>query len=355
MEQEHRITYKAGITRTPSDFLCQDGELAECINLATDNEELKPVVQPASYITSAENAGGTSIEVPTLLYIHKFNKQERYICCREWNYLSQIVYPLCWCVKNNNTLVYQEDLDDGGMIFYNNSINITSVGKTLIVYGSDGIKYFLWDNLISGYKNLGIIPDPIFDFSMYSPDITPPQYITGFAQSVISSGNPEGIVDEDPVYPTELMKYKEEDYNDLVVGLYSKNKKSISHKKGFCLPFFIRTAVRLYDGTYTNISQPILMMPFIYENSFVRYLNGNEFKLITLFCKLYFSQTRDYSDWSDIVKDITVFVSKSIDIYETQTDIPYMANITDMEFRGIYKSTINGNSRYHQWGFALNE
>ena len=32
MEQEHRISYKAGITRTPSDFLCSDGELAECIN-----------------------------------------------------------------------------------------------------------------------------------------------------------------------------------------------------------------------------------------------------------------------------------------------------------------------------------
>ena len=43
MEQEHRITYKAGITRTPSDFLCKDGELAECINLTTDNEELKPM------------------------------------------------------------------------------------------------------------------------------------------------------------------------------------------------------------------------------------------------------------------------------------------------------------------------
>ena len=40
-DQEHRISYKAGITRTPSDFLCQDGELAECINLTTDNEELK--------------------------------------------------------------------------------------------------------------------------------------------------------------------------------------------------------------------------------------------------------------------------------------------------------------------------
>ena len=38
-KQERRISYKAGITRTPSDFLCQDGELAECINLTTDTED----------------------------------------------------------------------------------------------------------------------------------------------------------------------------------------------------------------------------------------------------------------------------------------------------------------------------
>ena len=52
MEQEHRLTYKAGITRTPSDFLCSDGELAECINLATDTEELKPMVQPVQSLNT---------------------------------------------------------------------------------------------------------------------------------------------------------------------------------------------------------------------------------------------------------------------------------------------------------------
>ena len=102
MEEEHRITYKAGITRNPSDFLCSDGELAECINLATDNEELKPIVQPAGYITSAEDIGGSSMDIPTILYIHKFNNEERYIGFSPTNHQGTIIYPMVWGIKDGS-------------------------------------------------------------------------------------------------------------------------------------------------------------------------------------------------------------------------------------------------------------
>ena len=132
MEQEHRITYKAGITRTPSDFLCQDGELAECINLVSDNEELKPIVQPAPFITNAKDQDGvTVIDIPDILYIHKFNNQDRYIFKRHGMSGSQPIVYMAWGTKSGTTLTQKSKLQvDGSDLLYDNGMSITSVGKT---------------------------------------------------------------------------------------------------------------------------------------------------------------------------------------------------------------------------------
>ena len=46
MKKEHFIAYKKGITRSPSDYACSDGELAACINLTVTNEEVRTIRQP---------------------------------------------------------------------------------------------------------------------------------------------------------------------------------------------------------------------------------------------------------------------------------------------------------------------
>ena len=46
MERKN-IAYTKGITRSPSDMLCSDGELAECVNLEVRNEELVPMEIPS--------------------------------------------------------------------------------------------------------------------------------------------------------------------------------------------------------------------------------------------------------------------------------------------------------------------
>lgn len=354
MEQEHRITYKAGITRTPSDFLCQDGELAECINLATDNEELKPVVQPVA-VADTFTPIAPILQGFHLLYVHKFNDDERYI-----GYTYDTAYHadyLCYATKDGTELTYRE-LEAP----YTETTKVTSIGKTLIVSDKSKISYFLWKLTyineggervaVPIYENMGEIPDPVFDFSMYSPDDSLPQFIDEFEQVATTSGDPTAIVDENYALPYKLEKGKQEDYNNLVVGLYGKNKKTIADKRAFCEPFFVRTAIKMYDGTYTHISQPILMMPFIDENSVIRYLALGEFKMLTFYAKLYFSQSRDFSEWSDIVSGLTIFVSRSINIYDTQNDVPYMANRTDVTFRGIYKTTTDGLSLYQSWGWG---
>lgn len=326
MEQEHRITYKAGITRNPSDFLCGDGELAECINLSTDSEELKPVVQPAVHIASAVPASGVTIDgIPTFLYIHKFNDEERYIGYTNLNGASQP--SLVWGTVNGTVFTMQDGLKKGSAIVgYEAGMKFTSVGKTLVVSGSGGMDYFLWKNGEYGY--LGPIPEPKFNF-WFSIDNSTKEY-----DFVENTGSGEGIIDgafSGSLHTIKLKENQQDAYNDLILGLYGKNKKSIASENGFCEPFFIRYALEMYDGSYYYISNPILLFPCVKRNSYAKintefsvlaYLYIKGLVIRTRYSKLFCTQTQDYSDFSDIVKDVVLFASEGISLYDLNQDQP---------------------------------
>lgn len=324
MEQEHRLSYKAGITRTPSDFLCADGELAECINLATDNEELKPMVQPAAVMTLNTPGGhwptDTTIRV---LYIHKYNSETRYIVAYCMS-TGQSPWYLKW---TNNGYDLNDLLDESGhqMSSIDLQINITSIGKTLIMTDDDGIHYYLWKE--SSYKSLGDIPEQDVDFWLVCPGETwtePYKYGT-LRTNVRNTGDAEGMIGVHKS-PRSFEVIKQDEYNDLIVGLYYKNLKEIASLKKFCRPFFIRTAIELYDGSYMHISQPILMFPCVTENSYAklnRIYASQDTRTISLFTnysELHYNQKIDYTDWSDIVKGVTVFITDGIEVHKLNVD-----------------------------------
>lgn len=320
MEQEHRLTYKAAITRTPSDFLCSDGELAECINLATDTEELKPMVQPTSVMST--------VIATAVRYIHKYKGEKRYIYISFFN-PPRGVRENCrvnWAKNVNGVLTHQQSFD-----LYSNShnLNITSIGKTLIVTDDDGLHYFRWKE--TTYKQLGELKSP--DVKLYllgslDPAINGPFLIqNSLSYNGILSDSGQLLAADD--YPEATDKY-----NDMVKGLYAKNKKSVGHKKGFCEPFMARIALELYDGSYTHISEPIMLFPSISTNSYMTLNTGkNQALLKTAVCYLYYKnncftdashmeETQFYADWDDIVKDIVIFVSDGVGIYDVTVDQP---------------------------------
>ena len=347
MEQEHRITYKAGITRTPSDFLCQDGELAECINLATDTEELKPIVQPAPFITNAKDQDGvTVIDIPDILYIHKFNNQDRYIFKRHGMSGSQPIVYMAWGTKSGTTLTQKSKLQvDGSDLLYDNGMSITSVGKTLIIKRKDKpMQFFLWEDETGNnpeYQNVGALPDPKIKFWLESArgDIDlgmDPLFEKNkavFDGYVYSSGAYEGIIADHNMGQEEEISLEngaQEEYDNLTVGLYSKNKKAVAQRKGFCNPFFVRYALELYDGTYTHISNPVLLMPCVKKNSFSVVYEEQILTTFTAYCSLIYSVTANGLDkFSDVVKNISVFVSDGIDPYDTTVSQPFDRIVPD--------------------------
>lgn len=326
MEEEKRIVYKAGITRTPSDFLCQDGELAECINLVTDHEELKPMVEPEPFIIDARTRPapqGVEIDVPKILYVHKVNGEDRYIGHISVIKDGDVVQVMIWGIVINGTFLLGNDNSDGyfhrengEFLYYYSGERISSIGNTLIIYNEhDTVStfYSIWDG--DQYSVFTELPKPDVEFYLEG-SLTPSQNYGDF--SVFNS-----LKYGDAISFPNFHVDDQEKLNNLIVGLYSKNKNSISRKKLFCEPFFVRTALELYDGSYTYISQPILLFPSVTENTdFVFNTYREDISAMTYGCKLFYNNKTNITKYKDIVKGVALFITDGIDIYDTNSDQP---------------------------------
>lgn len=98
----------------------------------------------------------------------------------------------------------------------------------------------------------------------------------------------------------------------------------------FAFPFFIRCAFKLYDGSYTKITAPIICYPTvnrncrfssaIFENKYYEDLNqmtGTE----SIFYFIEYSELRFKfgsisEDWEDIIKEIVVFATEQVIPFE---------------------------------------
>lgn len=374
MENEHRISYKAGITRTPSDFLAPDGELAECVNLTTDHEELKPVVQPSKRFENPIN------DLHTILYVHQFNDEKRYIMLRavphSHDNITTYGYRLHFGAETEpgRIMEYQTPL-----LSYEASepdeYKVEAVGKTLIVANGNGLNYFIWDYDTYHdpmYRNIGEIPDPDITFYLLGDQVEPNEnYWKTFVKNqdtygytVLHRQDTHQVLyyesaTNDPagehVDDGNDNEKKQSVFNDIVTGLYAKNKKKIASKKGFCRPFFVRYALELQDGTYTHISNPVLMVPAITRNSFCKQdVTHNDLILMTKYCHLYYEMdAKNLEDFGDIVKDVVLFISDGVELYDLNSDQDIYEYVsadegTKVIFDGIYRTSAAGRSLKRQ-------
>lgn len=322
MKEEKRITYKAGITRKPSDFLCQDGELAECINLTTDNEELKPIVQPAVVVNGAKTASNYDI-YPTILLIHKFNDQERYIGYIPVTVDDESRNLMIWGIIDNGVFRQKGYLTMINLhyLYYTEGDQFSTVGKTLIYSGSQGMYYFLWtynnNSNAPVYEALGsTFERPKVSFTL-----------SGRNNNIIS----EQITCRDMLYYDSGFKIalgKQADWNNAVTGLYLGLRRKVWQKKKFHSSFCVRAALELYDGSYYHISNPILMVNHFAAHG-VAQIYDSGLCLTTMEQagqELRYNFSQDYSKWSDIVKNVVLFVTREFDLFDTNVDCPCTYN-----------------------------
>lgn len=284
--KQQQLTFEKGMTNVPSDAICSDNALEYAEGMVYRDGEHHVIQKPKE--KDSLNSSST-----TLVFVHKLGNGEK-----------------SYIYDSGTTLSYKKGETSGNIYAHSGSSlkSITAIGKTLIASFDGTLYYGLFIN--DSYKDITNIPEPDVTFSLEDPssiqDLIPTK-INHLSYYGIIDGN--GVSDQDK-------------YNNLVVGLYSQNIKEIAQSKGFSKPFLARAALELYDGSYTYITNPVMLFPSITMSSYARLeSSSNTFYLYTIYNYLICSQGTDYSQlYGDIVKDVVIFVSNGINTYDTTVD-----------------------------------
>lgn len=312
-----------GFTASPSDYECPDGDLAAVLNVVPEEGSLSPVLPPSELFQLSDGR--------VLRFVHETAYIKNYIVTH-----GNVVEWTPGKDKNGNDVKpgakYNVLKNFSGSIIK----NINAIGNTLLVICDDGIHYFLWKGYdfvetagstdYLGYTYLSThMPEIDMSFGLqaemlYGGDFgyMSPQFISDLQKY---SDDPTKVV---------LHAYEEEggdgsDYNianDIVMSETMKFINKCTDLGYFIMPFFIRYAYRLYDGSVTMQSSPILMLPAkgVCPACFLNTYGGTGvaslqvlFRLVAYGCQIDYAVDHNLEKlrlWGDIIKSVDIFVSR---------------------------------------------
>lgn len=304
-----------GYTAQPSDYECQDGDLGIAMNLMPKEGRLRPIL-PAK----------------ALFYLNTPNKV---VCVHETNSFKHYITldangNICYVDHDTATSGGSFQLHSVGSASTSKVYQITAIGNTLVVLTAYGCRYFLWDADNTTYKLLGSMPEMKLSFGLQCRIKKSDRFTATFNGTTVTSDYNSSKV---------IPKVADSGVSALTSAVLAQVNKIISQEvqgsEMFCMPFFVRYAYRLYDGTLTRQSAPILMVP----NSgaapkvFVSGIQGTDpyvanatERELKAFMRVYTPAAKldvacidnpsNLTGWSDIIKSIDIFVSSPIYDYD---------------------------------------
>lgn len=330
-----------GHTANPSDYECADGDLTVAVNVVPEDGTLKSVLPPSEVFELPAGA--------TVVYIHETSSYKHYI-------VKNGVY-LHWITRSGETLSESNRI---GYASYG-TISVNAVGNTLLMLNTYEINYYLWNATQSKYISLGNhIPNIEISFGLRGK----PRLFSMNDESKSTFKITFDGISEGNIYAV----WSENNQNKITAQIMAKLNKFLAEqttKKGlFALPFFVRYALRLYDGSLVCHSAPILMnpstkmAPIVYwdrikgKDSYTEAYCDIMLVAAMLDYKLLVDEDYDYNrlkDWADIIKSVDVFISKPIYTYD-QNGLCKSFNDTDnfdtkfigtLDFKGYSSSRNN--------------
>lgn len=329
MNEQRQLTFELGMTDVPSDLMCDDNALSESVGMIYDNGEHKPIQYPKqkATVTATLYIGETFVS-SKLLYVHKYNDDIRYLVnivvstgyeetYEEHSYIG-VGKLVGTQIQVAERLRNVKDSDSSLSFFlYTENTKITSVGKTIIISNETGLHYFLWRSsdytVFSSHRPYSYMGNKIdelkIEFTLTDRN--------GYAAT-------EDVAIDGMVYESggyyHITGGQQENWNNAVIGLYTKLRKELWREKRFQGSFCVRAALKLYDGTYYMVTNPVFML-----NHFSAYcigiVDGGQILELTEYGqKLSYKLLTDYTDWSDIVKDVTIFVTREANIFDLTSD-----------------------------------
>lgn len=225
-----------GLTHSPSDYNCQDGELATCLNLINENGALHPIHQPVVADPNITLDAGDTIEL-----VHKVTHDE---AIHSHYIIRKSDDTWYWMEKGGDGTKNPIDLNG----FHVNAV--TAVGNIVNFVGEISIKYLYW--IDDNYQ--------LFDRDNFNYGIK-----IGFKEFDYQGGSAEiSLGDEFWDYVTYESCSSGRKITGMNVNQVSKVfnmfdaviNKTLSDKGKQWQKYFVFgvAAIRLYDGTYYSIS-----------------------------------------------------------------------------------------------------
>lgn len=321
-----------GLSREPSDRMTEDGGCAESLNVTLTNEELAPTLAPRNVTSVVVGSGAASNATDKYVYVHQVAGEENYIAMTSGG--AFYVY-----IQGNRTQIEGLSLSSGETF---NSI--TSIGNTLIISTNLNMHYVLYKN--GSYLYLGTkIPEPQVKFvatpvERTSQELAARKYSAeefgsfgdhsiailltsrwtaafwnGLANKYDSGEYIYGFDEGDITYSQAINLTSE--------FIWSKVQSVVNSDRDddtFVFPIFVRSAVKLFDGSYIYQSVPFLLhsghnrsitvdcLPLPDDSSSLTKVMGINLDEFTAKAEVDW----EIGDWGDIVRGVDFFISTDV-------------------------------------------
>lgn len=295
-----------GITQSLSDLDCTDGDLSLSHNIINENGAMRPIVFPDAEFTMQSGE--------ILCFVHSTANYKNYIYLSGSNIKA---FKIDSGARSDYDFIFS--LDSGETLN-----KIESIGNTVVVLTDKRMVYFLFKE--NSYVSLGdTIPECEISFGLNTS--------TKLYSLQGDRGDRWGkfTINFDSISSGNLLnEFSDENKTKItsqVLAKVNKYIKEVATDEGkFLFPFFVRYALRMFDGSLIHHSAPILMIPCTKANPVVvwnRYTSSSytsaELDIFGNPCTLDYRIVSDMSslkNWGDIVKSIDVFVSEPLYTYD---------------------------------------
>ena len=350
-----------GLTHSPSDYDCQDGELATCLNLINEDGSLHPIQQPI-IVESSKNI--TIHKYSSIELVHKVTHNHAI----HSHYIIRSSDPQD---RERWGWIEHDSVDDTptefllGDDFHVNSV--CAIGNVLCFVGVKTTKYAIWKNgsyLVFGKDDLHF---GVEIANTYHQDITLKVEAGDdfYKYFIVEDGNLKLYFNTSAIGTRKMFTDLDAIANKKLAELGTEYLKR---------NVFGVAALRLYDGTYINVSNPFVL-PSAESNFISRKINvyknpvtptAPNGKTITsgVGINKYTIEIREIGNlqqYEDIVQGVDVFLTNGESFYQidksyplaSQDDIEWLF-LDDMGARDVH-DTIGNMPFYHSIFIPLSE
>lgn len=300
-----------GLTNSPSDYDCQDGELATCLNLINEDGALRPIHQPVvaePNITLPNNSC-------SIRYVHNVTHANKNHSHYIVNCTNSSPYSWYWTEKGGDGTPHELNLGN----FKVNSV--TAIGNIICFVGDKNILYAFWNK-----DSYNIFNKNAFNYT-FSVTNTSGVEVDAIAQ-----------LGDDFQGCFWTSSFRSQDYDNLIFegtkpngtktiwnAIDSMINKAMSENGNTYFKYLVFgvVALRLYDGTYSNISNLFVLCPkdnlnnsFYYNADKETIKNTEYYKFVRASGYIHRHQINvqlDLTGIEDFVRGVDVFLTKGTD------------------------------------------